>query len=76
MVKYIEDEFVDPDGFALVGLQKIHLDLIASILCRVRLGTSTTELAAYELLQHLEEFAILPVSCSHEWPDEYCTIEV
>lgn len=64
------------DGYALTGLSMIHIELIASILCRVRLGTSTTQLAAYELLQQLEEFAILPVSCSHEWPDDYCTIEV
>jgi hypothetical protein len=64
------------DGYALTGLSMIHLDLIVSLLCRVRLGESPTKIAAYELLQELEEFQILPVSCSHEWPDEYCTIEV
>lgn len=64
------------DGYALTGLSMIHLDLIVSLLCRVRLGESPTKIAAYELLQELEEFQILPVSCSHEWPDEYCTIEI
>jgi hypothetical protein len=64
------------DGFALVGLKKIHLDLIVSLLCRVRLGESETKIAAYELLQELEEFEVLPVSCSQEWPDDYCTIEI
>ena len=67
------------DGYALTGLSMIHLDLIVSLLCRVRLGESPTKIAAYELLellQELEEFQILPVSCSHEWPDDYCTIEV
>jgi hypothetical protein len=64
------------DEFALVGLKKIHLDLIVSLLCRVRLGESETKIAAYELLQELTDFEILPVSCSHEWPDDHCTIEV
>ena len=64
------------DGFALVGMKKIHLDLIASLLCRVRLGESETKRAAFELLQVMEYFTIFPVSCSHEWPDDYCTIEV
>ena len=64
------------DGYALTGLRMIHLDLIASLLCRVRLGESPTKIAAYELLQELTDFEILPVSCSHEWPDDYCTIEV
>lgn len=64
------------DGYALTGLSMIHLDLIVSLLCRVRLGETPTKIAAYELLQELEEFQILPVSCSHEWPDDHCTIEV
>jgi hypothetical protein len=64
------------DGFALTGLKKIHLDLITSLLFRVRLGESPTKIAAYELLQVLEEFESLPVACSHEWPDDHCSIEV
>lgn len=64
------------DGYALTGLSMIHLELIASLLCRVRLGESETKRAAFELLQVMEDFTILPVSCSHEWPDDYCTIEV
>jgi len=64
------------DGYALTGLSMIHLEVIASLLYRVRLGETPTKIAAYELLQQLEEFEVLPVNCSHEWPDDYCTIEI
>lgn len=64
------------DGYALTGLKKIHLDLIGSLLFRVRLGETPTKIAAYELLQVLEDFETLPVNCSSEWPDDHCTIEV
>jgi hypothetical protein len=64
------------DGYALTGMSMIHLELITSLLYRVRLGESETKIAAYELLQVLEEFKVLPVSCSHEWPEDHCTIEV
>lgn len=64
------------DGYALTGLSMIHIEVIASLLYRVRLGESETKIAAYELLQELEEFRIFPVNCSHEWPDDYCTIEI
>jgi len=64
------------DGYALTGLRMIHLEVINSLLYRVRLGESETKIAAYELLQELEEFRNLPVSCSHEWPEDDCTIEI
>lgn len=64
------------DGYALTGLSMIHLEVINSLLYRVRLGESPTKIAAYELLQELAELEVLPLSCSHEWPDDHCMIEI